>query len=1084
MGYATQEIAVGSRTVIDVVLEEEAQQIDEVVVVGYGTQRKVDLAGSVATMNARDIQTVPVSSLSSALAGRLAGVAIRSGAGGKPGNSSDVVVGARGTWNSTSPLYVIDGVVRSGDDFNMLSSSDIEAFSVLKDASAAAVYGARAANGVFLVTTKRGKAGKPVVSYSGSYTVGQPAYEPQRETFEDRWRVTQAGQMEMRNLQPAGQGITPDGYVPAFSSWYANGTNAPNHAASDYINGRVFSDEAYEYYKNHQYDRLAEVYRTPVTHSHSLSVSGGGENVKYYIGGNYYDETGMFKAVSYKKHSIRSNVDAKITKYLTASLAVNIGNDNNQNALNDNGDPVNERMTEVYYNLSRSSRLAPGVLNGKYIVNDVSNTAGNVTSYSAWANGDAGIMKYQRWFAEYTAGLTWEIPWVEGLSAKAMYNRYTRHKYQRSEPKKYEVYSLLRGQNPDTEYAKAGGLDPLNNIIVPEFGAHTTKGSLKAWQEEDWENIYQLNAQISYARTFGKHSLEGLLVYEQSETHGEWLRGKKPNLTAPSLPFLNFGDSDKTYWELNGGGRESGRISYVGRFGYTYDSRYQASFSFRQDISSRFGPTTAQRKGFFPAGNVYWRISEEGFMKNSVSWLNNLKLRASVGLTGNDQIAEFQYLNGVNPNAGGMYWDGSSSEGGLEFDVFGNSLITWEKTLNYNAGLDLSIFNMFNLSANLWKKHTYDILGRQGGEIPDTNGIPASKSPYVNYGIVDAYGFDLEIGFNKNIGKDASVWARGNFGWADNKLVEYAEAGVPEHLSKKGKNYDRWAMYKSDGIIHDMRQQVDASGNQVTHDYNDGKGPQPMYVVRTSTGNTYVIPKNYVINDGNQIIDNNDYRNLRPGSVFPVDLGGVDADGNRTGPDGHVDDTSPYDKTWGITRFNPPFNYGLTLGGSWKGISLEVLLQGSAGNQNYMKYGNMANCYWDGTSWGFWSGDAYSAYFNPTGKFPTIANGPADGNAATDFWTSDASFLRLKNVTLAYELPKSLLSKALITGAKVYVSAQNLCFLYNAFKFFDPEMTSQLNSGNNNVYNSPESTTDRIYDSGVMNYPLMRTLTLGLTLNF
>ena len=281
-----------------------------------------------------------------------------------------------------------------------------------------------------------------------------------------------------------------------------------------------------------------------------------------------------------------------------------------------------------------------------------------------------------------------------------------------------------------------------------------------------------------------------------------------------------------------------------------------------------------------------------------------------------------------------------------------------------------------------------------------------------------------------------------------------------------------------------MRQQVDASGNQVTRDYNDGKGPQPMYIVKTSTGNTYVIPKNYIINDGGRAIDNGNYNNLRPGSVFTVDIAGVDADGNRTGPDGHVDDSSPYEKTWGVTRFNPPFNYGLALGGSWKGISLEVLVQGSAGNQNYIKFDNSANCYWEGTSWGFWTEDVYSSAFNPTGKFPMLVNGPSDANSSTDFWTRDASFLRLKNVTLAYELPKSLLSKVMISGAKVYVSAQNLCFLYNAFKYFDPEMTTQLSSSQQNLYNSPASTGDRLYNSGVMNYPLMRTVTFGLTLSF
>jgi TonB-linked SusC/RagA family outer membrane protein len=969
----------------------------------------------------------------------------------------------------------------------------------LKDASAAAVYGARAANGVFLVTTKKGKAGKSVITYSGSYTSGEPAFVPEHETFEQRYRIAQATQFEMNNVYPAGQSITADGYQPRYTSQYNES------AASGYLNANVLSDEAYAYYKNHQYDRLEEVYRTPITQTHSVNAIGGSENVKYYIGGNYYDETGMFKAVEYKKYSVRSNLDAKITKYLTASLSVNLGNDNNQNALNDLGNVIDDRMSSVYNNLMRSTRLAPGIVNGQYVKRDLGSAApatqnpnnydesneGNA-SYAAWANGDAGIMKYQRWFMEYTAALNLEIPWVKGLSAKVSYNRYTRHNYQRSEPKQYEVYALLRGNNPDTEFAKAGGVDPLGNIVVPELGAHATRGTLKIMQKDEWRNSYQLNTQLTYANTFGKHALEGILVYEQYETRNEWVEGGRPNLSVPDLPFLNMGGNtpeDKTseHYYANGSGGEGGRISYVGRLGYTYDNRYQVSFSFREDLSSIFGPTTKQRKGFFPAGNVYWRISEESFLKDNVLWLNNLKLRASAGLTGNDNVTAFQYLNSADFSKGAMYYGGTSVGQGISFSSIANPAITWEKSLNYNAGLDLGLFNMFNLSTNLWKKHTYDILGSRSSEMPDTFGGSVASS---NYGIVDSYGFDIEIGFNKKIGKDAAVWARGNFGWADNKLIEYAEAGVFPHLSKVGTNYDRFQMWKSDGIIWDMRQQVDASGNQVMRDYNDGKGPQPMYIVKTSTGNTYVIPKNYIINDSGRHIDNGGTNNLRPGCVFPVDLGGIDADGNITGPDGHYDESTPADKTWGIDHLNPPINYGLAFGGSWKGISLEALVQGSAGNQNYIKFKNMASRSWDGVGWGFWSSDMYSAVLNPTGTMPLMINGPSDANNSTDFWTRDASFLRLKNITLAYELPKSLLSKAMISGAKVFVSAQNVCFLYNAFKFFDPEMTGQSRGNDKpSFYNDPDSPplatgSSTTPDSGVMNYPLMRTVTFGLTLSF
>jgi TonB-linked SusC/RagA family outer membrane protein len=1075
MGYATQEIAVGSRTVIDVVLEEVAQQIDEVVVVGYGTQRKVDLAGSVATMNAREISTVPISNLSQALAGRIAGVSVRSSSGGKPGSGAEVVVGARGTWNSTGPLYVIDGAVRDAEDFNLLSSSDIEAFSVLKDASAAAIYGARAANGVFLVTTKKGKTGKPTITYSGSYTIGEPAYEPERESFEQRFWGNRAAVMEGRNVNGRDEIITMDGYQPRYTSVYTNGTDA----SDGYLSG-VMSDEAYAYYTQpgHLYDRLKEVYRTPTTKEHSLNVSGGNESVKYFLGGNIHNETGMFKSVEYKKYTLRSNVEAAITKNLKASLAINLSSDLNTSALNEDGSAMNDQMTDVYYQLNRSSQLVPGMVNGKYIVTDPNNTNGNSTSYSALADGAAGIFEKEKQNTEYTAGLAWEVPWVKGLTARVMYNRHVRQYHGHAKPKQYEVYALLRGNNPETEFAKNGGVDPNGTIIVPELSdKHSTRGNMVAWQEEQEWKTYQANAQISYSNTFGRHAVEGLLVYEQSESSNKKMVGKRPGLKTDVLPYLDFGGDERSTWTLEGNAGEEGRYSIVGRFGYTFDSRYQASFSFRQDVTSKFGPNLANKKGFFPAGNVYWRISEEEFVKNSLPWLTNLKLRASLGLTGNDRVSAYQYLNSAKLDGSGMYWGGSKDKG-VEISSIANPSISWEKSRNYNLGLDLSLFSVFNLSANYWNKHTYDILGTQNNELPSTFG---AKLADVNYGIVDSYGFDIEIGFNKQITKDVTVWARGNFAWADNKLVKYAEIGVPEHLSKIGKNYDRWAMYKSDGIVHDIRPQVDAQGTWVTMDYGDDRGAQKMYVVKTSTGNTYVVPQNYMIRDANQQINSPNYNSMRPGSVFFVDMDG----------DGHVHDEETGDKTWGINRFNPPYFYGLTLGGSWRGISLDVFVQGSAGNQNYVKYDNFASYEWTGASYAFWTGDMYSQ-LNPTGSMPMLVNTPSNSNNSTDFWTRDASFLRLKNVTLAYELPKSLLSKIRLSGAKVYASAQNLCFIYNSFKFFDPELTAHINtsSGQKDISNNPaldvtgSNGDGRIYNSGQTNYPLMRTFTFGVTLSF
>jgi TonB-linked SusC/RagA family outer membrane protein len=1060
IGYSTREITYTGQAELSVTLEESAQALDEVVVVGYGTQKKASLTGSVTTMNVNDIRSIPVGNLSNALAGRLSGVTVTNTSGGVPGNSANIVVRSRGTWNGVNPLYVIDGVVRDKRAFDMLSSIDIENFSILKDAAAASVYGARAANGVILVTTKKGKEGKPVITYSGSVSAGEFAYEPERETLAQRIRVASVGQFEYRNVLGGGVSIDENGYHPAYSSIYKNGVDATDGYIAEAGDSRVFSDEARAYYSDpaHQYDRLEEVYRTPVTNNHSLSVIGGNEKVKYYMGANYYNETGIFKAVDYEKYAIRSNVDAKINRYLTASLALNV-----DNGLTTTPTGQDSRMSNVYRFLQRSSRLAPGIVDGKYIGEVGESSAGD--SYAAVANGDAGLKKDQFWNSEYTAGLQWDVPWVKGLTAKVQYNRYVRHQLRKEQSIPYQTYLL------NNDPAVTG--DPLAMIYLPEVveSSVQTHGSNYLEQYNYMNKLYQLNGIITYNNTFGKHEVGAMLVYEQSESYNESSASRREDFESFSRPYLNFGSSNRDKWKAEGSGSESGRISYVGRFTYAFDSRYLADFSFREDLSSNFDP--GHRRGFFPSGSLAWRISEEGFFKNNVSFINNLKLRGSVGLTGNDNVGGFQWIDRANVNAMGYYYGGGSSSKGISFTSIANPLITWEKSLSYNGGIDIGLLNMFTIDANYFFRKTYDILGSQTANIPDTFGANLSAS---NYGKVNSFGVEVELGYNKHVNRNLDVWAKGTFGWADNELVEYAEPeGTKPWLSRLGKNWDRQIGTITDGIV----QQMYKTGEQ-----ND-KG-EDLYRVVTSTGNTYIIPYNYYRNATDRYINNGNYNSLRPGWIFYRDLRGQDADGNPTAPDGYAEDNSDFDKDWTIDHLFPPYNYSLLLGGSWKGISLEVFLQGTAGNQKGAMVHNGANTYWSNNTWGYWAGDSYSVVDNPDGQYPMLVNGPGGGTGANHFWIRDASFVRLKNVTLSYDLPKSILSGVGIADARVYVTGNNLALLWSNMKFHDPELGEQLDSNGNNNANNPNWNPDSQNSptNGVATYPLMRTVTFGLNISF
>jgi TonB-linked SusC/RagA family outer membrane protein len=1063
IGYISQEIEVGNRTSLDITLVEDTQALDEVVVVGYGTQKKAHLTGAVSTVKAEDIEKISTSRLSNALAGRLAGVTVAQSGGARPGNGSEITIRARGTWNSTGALYVIDGIVRDGRAFDDLDPTQVESFSVLKDAAAATIYGSRAANGVILVTTKKGKTGKPTVSYSGSYSVGSFTVMPERETLEQRFSRVNDNQMEFSGS------FFKDNMRPSI---YQNLRNS----SDGYISNDVFTDDEMDYYRKHgTVDLLKESWNEPITTNHAINVSGGTDRVRYFASGIYNDEDGAFKSLNYKKYNIRGSVEAKLNQYWTASLDLNTINTKELGPVMsaDGSDRPNadRRLRQIFTNIIRGNNLIPAIVDGKYIGSGADMNGDNIL---AMAEGANGTTEDTYWSTEYTAGLKWDVPWVKGLSAKATYNKFYRQRSYKSWNTPYEVYSLKKeGTN--------------GHIITNEIvGVSGTKGGEKGMaaltELSGREESYQLNTMLTYNNTFGKHEVGALIGYEQMESSASNFSATKKYFTIDQ-PYFNFGPGDTddagnagNNYVIGNGQNESARLSYIGRLNYAYDSRYLAEFSFRRDASVKFHKDS--RWGFFPSGSLAWRVSEESFIKDNLRWLNNLKLRGSIGLTGNDgndEVGAWQWQDKMNLT-NGFYYGGNSSTLGMSVSSLANIAITWEKSLSYNAGLEAGFLNnMFTFGMDYFFRHTYDILGSQAIDIPDTFGATLAQS---TYGVVDSYGIEIELGFNKQISRDWAVWAKGNFGWSDNRLVEWDEIGVPQHLSKLGKNWDRRAGYLTDGIIHKMVNN------------NDG-----TYNVTTSTGNTYRVNETGYYQQGSgsdNDITANHFLAIGPGVLFYKDIGspaGVDANGNAlysSEPDGTVADNAA-DRTWIMDHYNPPFNYGLLLGGSWKGFSLEVFFNGLAGHQTFLGWDSANSGGWSDTSLGYLSEDHYSSVNNPNGKMPAPTNWWGlnmrgyDTNSNEnnpDFWVRNASFVRLKNITLSYDLPKTLLAKIGVGAVRVYASGNNVALLYNPLKgIADPELAASMNAlGGGNYANRPENPA--------MSYPLMRTWTFGLNLSF
>lgn len=978
VGYTTQEIIVANRTQLQIVLQEDLLALEEVVVVGYGMQKKVSLTGSVATLKSEEIQNIPAGNLTNLLSGRLSGVTIQQSAGGIPGQASSIQIRARSTWNTGVPLFVIDGVVRDKFAFDGLNANEIENLSVLKDASSSSVYGARAANGVVLVTTKRGKSSKPLISYSGTVGYNRPTKIPERETAYEHTIFTNDYNMEHIAY--------PD--IWQTSIYQADGVTP--------INTNVFTPDEQEYYKTHNYDWLDETWSNPVLTTHALNVSGGNESIRYFAGGSYYNESGGFKSIGYEKYSARTSLDANINRDLVASLMLNTTVRNDQKPVGS----INGRDA-LWYQMLFASHLRPAMIDGKYIGG---NPGFNAENIAARANGSDGWHTVKNTEAEITASLSYDVPFIKGLNLKALYNYYTRSEFDKEFGKPYQIYAL--------KYAGAN-----NHIITDEFTDAVTTVRSPGYLNEKYTPAYsyQVNFMANYNRTFGKHELDALFVYEQTESNTEWFSARKNDYQIYTNPYFNAGPSTTGSYVIEGKGSENGRLSYVGRLKYGFDSKYLLDLSFRYDGSAVF----QEHWGFFPAVSAAWRISEERFFKEHVSFINYLKLRGSVGLTGNDAVGLYQYMETVSL-ANGAYFGGMTS--GVAPGILSNPLITWEKSMNYEAGIDLGFLeNRLLLGAEYFFKHTYDILGSTTNVFPDTFGGTLADE---NYGIIDSQGVELEWSFNQPLGRDAKVWISGNFGYAVNKVIEMKEnAGLLPHLSKVGLNYDREYGYIDDDMIRSMDQ------------VNAILAKNPNFFEGLNLTGKYA---------------------PHPGLLLFKDLRGPESDQ----PNGKID-AGDVDKDWIMTHTEPPFNYGFTLGGSWKGFALEVFFHGLAGHQKRLLVPGQYTLWYEplhSANWGFWSKDHFSLA-NPDAQYPAPTNWGGKNNEST-FWVRDASFLRLKNVNLSYTVPKTMLSKSRLGSLNVYLNATNLFFLEDHIKEFDAEV-------------------ERIDI-----YPLMSAFTMGVNISF
>lgn len=747
IGMQTQEIPINNRKVIDVKMEEEITNLQEVVVVGYGEVKRATLTGAVSDLNAKAIQDIPVANLTSALEGRLAGVRVKQVSGRPGAGTSFQIRESSSNKAEEAPLYVIDGVIRDKEAFDMLDPSEVESISVLKDASAA-VYGVRSAGGVVVVQTKKGKEGKTRVNYSFSYGLSEPinitemlsAYE-HAKMLNDAYDI---------------QGISK--------------RSTDRYSEDELI---YFRDSL----PNGGYDWLKNAWKSASVTRHSLNFSGGTDKIKYFIGGNTYKEYGNIQNLWVSKYTIRSSIEAELFSWLNASIDISIGN--KQVYIPQSPyDSQNELLDGTFKALLQNPKWIPPTING-LPVKQGTMIANN--PYAIWENGfyDKGEANSTNLILRANI----KIPFIKGLSLKL----------QASQTRNNEYGVKYMGIAYGYSFMTKGGN---NHIIIVDTPIDSVKKEILSsnclYQESTELNLgYQYNTQLNYNRRFGKHDLSATIVMEVSESKGNrvgWARSGTQNVLGIDKEWA-FNENDKI---LSTNRDHRGDIGYVGRVNYNYADKYLTEFAFRYEASTKFPPKN--RWGFFPSLSAGWIVSEESFFKNKIQFINFLKLRGSAGLTGNDATTSFSYLIRYKPDVSQQYLFGTSPVISVvpQNDAIANEEITWQLTQSYNAGLDIKFFkSKISLSVDAFYKYTTRTLDPIATLIPTTVGLSVSNKVAFNYGKVHAYGYEVEMGYRNKTSFQLEYEVKGNFSWAEARLLKVAQSP-----GAVGRWYDQLKNYK------------------------------------------------------------------------------------------------------------------------------------------------------------------------------------------------------------------------------------------------------------------------------------------------
>lgn len=950
IGYKEQVVPVKKGISLNIVLEEDAQMLGEVEVVAYGVQKKVSVTGAISSMRGDDLLKTPAGSISNILSGQVTGISSVQYSGEPGADAADIYVRGIATTNNATPLIQVDGVER---DFSQIDPNEIESVTILKDASATAVFGVRGANGVILITTKRGAEGKAKISFTTSAGVNVRTKELE---FANSYQY--ASYVNMMRTNDGNEPLYSDEQLAAFRD-HTNPLLYPDINWIDYcMNKAAFQSQ------------------------HNVSISGGTNNMRYFVSAGLFTQDGMFKQFNltddfnfdYKRYNYRANLDFDISK--TTLLSVNIGGRVESKRTPESGEDQNQLFRKLYWAVPFASA---GIVDGKYIKTNA--------DYVTKPGADGLESYYGKGFRNQTTNvlnldlvLDQKLDFItKGLSIKLKGSYNSSYSTTKIASSSVATYTPVVDDKGAITYKKSGS-DSQTSYREGDYG----KG-------RDWYMELALN----YNRKFGNHSVTGLFLYNQSKRY-------YPGGTYDYIP--------------------TGYVGLVGRVTYDWKTRYLAEFNVGYNGSENFNPEN--RYGFFPAGSIGWIVSEEPFFAPIKKVVNYFKVRATLGMVGNDNYAgqRFLYLpgsygygqNNDHNGPGGFFGQniGNAKPGAWEATQ-SNPYAKWETAVKQNYGLDFNILNdHLSVSADYFIEKRRDIL-RTPDYLP---GILGMTLPAINVNKVENKGFEIQAKWNDRIGTDFRYWANFNISFARNKIVFMNEVEQNEPwMYQTGRRINSRSMYKFWGFYDETA---------------DLRYQEEFGIPISDHGIT-----------------------LQPGDAVYVDL---NKDGKLDGNDATRD--------IGFTDL-PEYTAGLNLGFSWKNFDFSMQWTGAWNVDRMLSefrqpLGDTQNkgllLYQYENTWRS-SEDSYTA------KFPriTATNRKNNFEKGSDLYLINASYLRLKNIEIGYNFDFPFMRKLKLNSCRMYVNGYNL-LTFTAFDLGDPESRQ----------------SDR------PNYPLTRVFNIGLKLGF